>query len=67
MGQRHDQNAHVVRAMAVACLAMALLVIVPSTLIALGWAELGYLLFAVLVLLWPVLAFSAWALRRGDR
>jgi hypothetical protein len=41
--------------------------ILPSTLVALGWAELGYLLFAGLVFLWPVLAFSACALRRGDR
>jgi hypothetical protein len=67
MRQRHDHDAHVLRAMAVACLAMALVLIVPSTLVALGWAKTGYLLFAVLVFLWPVLALLGLALRRARR
>jgi hypothetical protein len=32
----------------------------------LGWQESGLILLAVLLLVWPALAFYAWARRRGD-
>jgi hypothetical protein len=31
-----------------------------------GWQESGLILLAVLLLVWPALAFYAWARRRGD-
>jgi hypothetical protein len=31
-----------------------------------GWQESGLILLAVLLLVWPALAFYVWARRRGD-
>ena len=31
-----------------------------------GWQELGLIVLALLILVWPALAFYAWAKRRGD-
>jgi uncharacterized membrane protein YhaH (DUF805 family) len=33
---------------------------------AMGWQEIGLIVLALLIFLWPALAFYAWARRRGD-
>jgi hypothetical protein len=68
MPERSDAEARVVPTIAVVCLALALVVVVPSGLFVVGWPGLATILFAVMIFLWPVLALlSAWALRRHRR
>ena len=68
MPERSDAETRMVRTFSVVCLALVLAVVVPSALFAMGWPELGFILFAAIVFLWPILGlFSAWALRRRDQ
>jgi hypothetical protein len=68
MTQRPTADAHPVRAIAAASLAVAPAVIVPSAVFSMGWYETG-LLFVLVIFLWPALlalAFLVWAKRRRD-